>query len=1192
MKIDPINEQSIIREEVAKHLFSNGVGALLTSSLVSMLLTYMLWNNNPPELLIGWLVLINAVYLVRLAVGRSYARAEHKDGNLWLNRFRIGTLISAVVWGLGVILLFPSNNVVGQSAISFTVLGMSAGSVMAYAVDFVSLLCYVIPVVVPLIVRLMMEGTPQSLAMSIMLILSIGFIGITLRRSNKTLHDNIRLRINSVNRETDIREKNKFLNSILDNEPECVKVISLNGKLLQMNRAGLAILEMDSLAQAQQIEMMTFVQPAYLDAFIKLHKSACLGNSGKLEIQIRGHQGTLRMLETHAAPLYDDDGRVRSLLYVSRDVTELKKSDALLRESRNRYHRLVENAPFGIMVHQNGKFVYVNPAAIKLLGATDKNELLGKLVMDFIHPDFHQIVQTRIAKGLGLGLGEIAPLLEEKFVRLDGTIINVEVQGTIIEYEGKPAVQASVYDVTERKQTLQREQHRQKVLQMLADKSSLDAILNTIVHDVESINPAMLCSILLLNEEGTHLKHGAAPSLPDFYNQAVDGVQIGPNTGTCGTAAYTGQRVIVEDIETHPYWTPYLELAHRAKLAACWSEPILSGQGKVLGTFAIYHRLPAKPTDFDLKLIENEALLAALAIEKTTDEVNLQLAASVFTHAREGIMITNAAGDIIEINDTFTQITGYTREEAIGENPRLLKSDMHDAETYAAMWQSLTEVGYWSGEIWNQRKNGENYVEIQTVSAVRDSSGKIQNYVALFTDITPIKEQQLQLEHIAYHDALTSLPNRVLLSDRLQQAMIQSQRRGMALAVAYLDLDGFKAVNDKYGHDVGDEMLIALSQRMKTALREGDTLSRIGGDEFVAVLVDLESAQDCEPVLARLLQAAADPVTVGGILMQISVSIGVTLYPQDEADADQLMRHADQAMYTAKQEGKNRYHIFDVAHDAQIQSQRESLEHIRQALDNREFVLYYQPKVNMKTGVVIGAEALIRWQHPEHGLLPPAAFLPIIENHPISIEIGEWVIDTALAQIKKWRNSGLTIPVSVNVGARQLQQDDFVARLSGLLAAHPDIKPSQLELEILETSALEDVIQISTVMHRCHDIGVSFALDDFGTGYSSLTYLKRLPADVLKIDQSFVRDMLNDSEDMAIIEGIVGLAKIFYRQVIAEGVETIPHGKALLRLGCERAQGYGIARPMPAADIPKWIKTWQPDASWLESNGRSSPAAF
>jgi diguanylate cyclase (GGDEF)-like protein/PAS domain S-box-containing protein len=575
--------------------------------------------------------------------------------------------------------------------------------------------------------------------------------------------------------------------------------------------------------------------------------------------------------------------------------------------------------------------------------------------------------------------------------------------------------------------------------------------------------------------------------------------------------------------------------------------------------------------------------------QRKRDEEKLQLAASVFTHAREGIMITDPDGTVIEVNDTFAEITGHCREEVIGQNPRILSSGRHDKSFYSVMWGTLTSKGHWSGEIWNRRKNGEVYAEMLTISEVRDENGNILRYVALFSDITANKEDQRQLEHLAHFDALTHLPNRVLLADRLQQAMLQAQRRGQIVAIAYLDFDAFKSINDRHGHEVGDKLLVALASAMKSTMREGDTLARIGGDEFVAVLIDLQSIESSVPLLTRLLEAASAPVQVDQLALQSSASVGVTFYPQaQDIDADQLFRQADQAMYQAKLAGKNRYHVFDAAQDSTLRGQHESIERIRVALARREFVLFYQPKVNMQSGKVIGVEALIRWQHPEKGLLAPANFLPAIEDHPLAVDVGEWVIDTALTQIEVWQAVGLDLPISVNVGARQLQQSNFFNRFQSILAKHPRVNPASLELEVLETSALADIALVSHVIEDCAQIGVKFALDDFGTGYSSLAYLKRLRVALLKIDQSFVRDMLDDPNDLAILVGIIGLANAFNREVIAEGVETVEHGTVLLRLGCQLAQGYGISRPMAAEKMPAWAATWKPDAAWCALTGTGS----
>lgn len=551
-------------------------------------------------------------------------------------------------------------------------------------------------------------------------------------------------------------------------------------------------------------------------------------------------------------------------------------------------------------------------------------------------------------------------------------------------------------------------------------------------------------------------------------------------------------------------------------------------------------------------------------------EAKLKLAASVFTYAREGIMITNASGEIVEVNDTFTCITGYSHNEVVGQNPRILKSGRQGEFFYKQLWQSLIEKGHWYGEISNRRKSGEVYIQMTSISAIYDEKGVVQSYVALFTDITTMKEHEKQLEYIAHYDALTSLPNRVLFADRLRQAMVQTERRKKELAVVYLDLDGFKVINDQYGHHVGDELLVTIAGRMEEALRQSDTISRLGGDEFVAVLADLNNQDECKPILDRLLQATSDPVVIDDNIIQVSSSIGVTIYPKDGVDAEQLLRHADLAMYQSKQAGKNRYHFFDVEYDKAIKQHNKNLEDVLSAIENDEFVLYYQPKVSLETHKLISVEALIRWQHPKEGFLLPNTFLPIVEDHILSIKLGEWVIERAFKQMSAWIKEGLMISVSINIGARQLQDPSFTEYLQMMLLRYPDVPAHLVELEILETSALEDMVHVSQIMHACKALGVRFALDDFGTGYSSLSYLRKLPIDILKIDQSFICNLLHDSDDLAIVEAIIGLSKAFELSVIAEGVETQEHAELLLKHGCEFAQGYGIAHPMHPDAISIW----------------------
>lgn len=559
-----------------------------------------------------------------------------------------------------------------------------------------------------------------------------------------------------------------------------------------------------------------------------------------------------------------------------------------------------------------------------------------------------------------------------------------------------------------------------------------------------------------------------------------------------------------------------------------------------------------------------------------------RLAATVFARAHEGIYITDVNGMIIDANDAFTRITGYSRDEVVGQTPRLLSSGCQPPTFYEVYWKTLLQTGYWRGELWNQRKNGERFAALQNVSAVYDARGCIRHFVVLFSDITVQKEHAKQLEHIVHHDLLTGLPNRALFADRLYQAMMMAKRTYTRLAVVFIDLDGFQTINDHYGHKMGDQLLRAVAYNMRAALREGDTLSRLGGDEFAAVLSDLDSDVATHLVMRRLLSAVARPCVVEGQSLSVSASIGLTYYPQeDDVAADQLLRQADQAMYQAKQTGKNSFHRFDAELDRDTRNQHQSIAQIREGLLEDQFVLYYQPKVNLRTTQVVGVEALIRWQHPQQGLLPPGAFLPDIENHPLAIDLGHWVIDTALAQMSIWRRHGLELSVSVNISAQHLQSPHFVERLAEHFKNYVGIPPECLELEILETSALEDILRVSETLRACNALGVRFSFDDFGTGYSSMNYLKQLPAKMIKIDQSFVRDMLQDSNDRAIVKAIIGLAGGFDRLVLAEGVETRQIGEALLAHGCELGQGYGIARPMPATVLPDWIKGWRADPQWL-----------
>ncbi len=565
-----------------------------------------------------------------------------------------------------------------------------------------------------------------------------------------------------------------------------------------------------------------------------------------------------------------------------------------------------------------------------------------------------------------------------------------------------------------------------------------------------------------------------------------------------------------------------------------------------------------------------------LLVRLFEDRERMALSASVFENVREGILVTDENSFILSVNRAFTGITGYLPTELAGQTPRILKSGRHDPEFYREMWKEIKEAGSWRGEIWNRRRNGEIYPELLNINAVRGEDGQITNYVAVLLDISEIKDTQSKLEAMATTDVLTGLPNRALLADRLEQALAHARRLDQLLAIAFVDLDGFKAVNDHFGHHFGDRMLVEVAERFKDEARAGDTVARLGGDEFVLLLTDVAEMDEITTALRRILEEVSQPYLLDGQTAKIGASIGVTVFPYDSADPETLIRHADQAMYQAKSDGRGRIHLFDAERDREIQTRHQQVERIRAGLRGGEMLLYYQPKVNMREHRVVGAEALLRWQHPERGLQSPPQFLELLFEHEVIVEIGEWVMDEALRQMAAWQHAaGLVVPVSINLSARHLIRPGFVDNLKGRFGLHPQICPEWLEIEILESDAMQDISHVQRIIEECQGMGIAFALDDFGTGYSSLAYLKNIPANTLKIDRSFVHGMLDDPDDLAIVDGVVQLANVFQRQVVAEGVETLQHEAALLHLGCDLAQGYGIARPMPAAEMPQWVKNYE-----------------
>lgn len=559
----------------------------------------------------------------------------------------------------------------------------------------------------------------------------------------------------------------------------------------------------------------------------------------------------------------------------------------------------------------------------------------------------------------------------------------------------------------------------------------------------------------------------------------------------------------------------------------------------------------------------------------------IMLADSVFQYTQDRITITDADGRILDVNPAFTRITGYKKREVLGKNPRFLKSGRQGKSFYRSMFQQLIKDGFWQGELWNRRKNGEFYAELASMSAIKNKRGEVQNFVGISSDVTERAfAHKEELEFRTYHDALTGLPNILLVRDRLEHALSIAGRKGDMVVVASIDVDNFKNINAQFGHAVGDKVIEQLARRLNATIRDGDTVGRLSGDEFLLVIEGGESELQVNEVLERIKSELSETITVGSYTMDITVSMGVTAYPQDNNDADTLIRHSSQSLHQSKRNGRDRITWFDTHREQEQAKLTELIKRMELAISHDELELFYQPKVNMETCEVTGVEALLRWRDPERGLVPPGDFLPFIEKHPFSITIGNWVLNEALKQVSEWRSQGVELPVSVNINALQLLDNQFLDSLSTHLSHYTNISPKYLEIEVLESAAIGEIHKAADVLAKCKKMGIPVSLDDFGTGYAALDYLKRLPAQTLKIDQSFVREMLTDEGDLAIVKGIIGLAKAFRFEVIAEGVETESQGKKLLELGCRYAQGYGIGRSMPAGEVLPWLSVWKFPEGW------------
>lgn len=747
-----------------------------------------------------------------------------------------------------------------------------------------------------------------------------------------------------------------------------------------------------------------------------------------------------------------------------------------------------------------------------------------------------------------------------------------EIQTLLVEMAMDLSFALNRYELEiSRQRSRQTEALRSFMLEQINGDKPLTQLFQEVVQHLEVVMPGSICSIVLLDRDGVHLRLGAMPDFPDFFVHAIDGQPIGHGVGSCGHAMFTGERTIVEDIETHPYWSAFKDIAKSANLASCWSEPIRSLNKQILGAFAIYHSVPTKPESFHLSLLEMAAHFLALAIARDRTESKLRKLSQAVEQSPNIIIITDTDAKIEYVNQAFIDKTGLSLEQVTGQRPHILQSGKTPLFTYEEMWEHLRRGDSWQGELTNSYRDGKETIELAHISPVRDANGVVTHFLSLQEDITDKKRTEERIQYLAHFDVLTGLPNRVLLEERAHFVLSAAKRKSSSVSLIFFDLDHFKNINDSLGHSTGDALLIELARRLRNVLREEDVISRLGGDEFILLLSGVDEI-GAERVAEKLLQTVNQNYLLGQYDLNVSASIGIAVYPEDGEDLETLLRNADTAMYRAKQDGRNNFRFFTQEMQARSGRHLELVNALRYALEKQQLQVLYQPQIDLQSGQVIGAEALLRWHHPDMGTVSPAEFIPVAEETGAILSIGEWVLRTAVMQTQQWHSAGWSqLSIAVNLSAVQFRHTDLPGTVSHILQ-ESGLAADCLELELTEGVAMTDPAGAIAIMNDLHQRGVRMAIDDFGTGYSSLSYLKKFKVSKLKIDQSFIRDISSDPEDKAIISAVISMAKTLGLQTIAEGVETEEQLNFLLEQACDEVQGYFFARPLDADQFALFMR--------------------
>ena len=750
--------------------------------------------------------------------------------------------------------------------------------------------------------------------------------------------------------------------------------------------------------------------------------------------------------------------------------------------------------------------------------------------------------------------------------------------GVICEYRSRPLKNETgevvgtigiARDVTERKRNQTIEYLFHEIDQLALHGQSLDYILPYLCLRLIAVFAYPLVWIGMKELDGTVSISAQAGNHADYLKElTVRWENSGKEQCLIGRAIRSGQTQTCDFDD--PACQHCRERAYTYGFQSFVAVPLRS-QGKVLGSLNLYSQ---KLGIFDVKtlrVLENLAARISVTALIALDQQQLRLQGTAMASVANAVFITDSDGNIDWVNEAFTKLSGYTLAEVCGKTPQVFKSGKHETDYYQNIWQEIVAGNVWRGEVINRHKDGRLYTVNQTITPLLDTQGKVSHFVAIHEDITAQKEAEARIRHMAHFDALTNLPNRTLFIDRLQQELVRAYRTKRLVSVLFLDLDRFKIINDTMGHAFGDTLLKALAERLKTCIRESDTVSRRGGDEFTFIIPDLFDPQDVAPLAQKIIEAVSPPFQIENHEINVTCSIGIAVYPLDTNNAEDLIKKADIAMYHAKEQGRNNFKFYREEINANSMERMKLGNSLQRALNNGELLLYYQPQIDLHTGKIIGMEALARWQHPDLGMISPSKFIPIAEEFGLISVIGEWVLMTACAQTRRWQNAGFSsLRVTVNLSARQFEQKDFCKTVFTALEK-TRLDPHYLELEITEGNILQNIEEVIAVLEELKSLGIGLSIDDFGTKYSSLSYLRRIPFNTLKIDRSFLENITTNPDDAAIISAIITIAERLKINVVAEGVENNDQVNLLHELRCDKIQGYVHSPPLSVNDMEKYL---------------------